>query len=116
MSAVDEWVAELSEKGDLTPTAVQQVLETHGARGRRAIEGVGEQRVKQYNDFTVVVGRGDEYIVEGRSCLCPDSRYNLDRDDPDQLCWHVIAVLIAGAIQVFETYDQWYAEVGGLFE
>ena len=111
MTAVDDWAAALDRERHLTPAIVSQLLATHGDRGRRAIEAVGEQRVKQYNDFTVVVGRRQEYIVEGTSCLCPDARYNLDQTDPTQLCWHVIAVLIATRIDATDDYDLWYADI-----
>lgn len=114
MTAVDEWVRTLTQAGELSPRAVDQILSTHSKRGRKAIEAVGERRVKEYNDFTVVVGRAREYIIEGRSCTCPDTRYNLDPDAPTELCWHVIAALIARAIDASQHYDLWYAEVGDI--
>lgn len=116
MTPVFDWVAELSASEELTPSAVESILEIHGDRGRRAIEGVGETRVKQYNDFTVVVGHRDEYIVEDRGCLCPDAHYNLDSEDPTDLCWHVLAVIIAEVLDRVDEYDLWYAEIEGVLE
>ena len=111
MTAVDEWQAVLEDAGALSPAAVDQIIAVHGDRGQRAIEAVGEGRVKAYRDFTVVVGHEDEYVVEADSCECADATYNLATDDPEQLCWHAIAVRIATAIDAAEEHDMWYSEV-----
>ena len=75
------------------------------------IEAVGETRVKQYRDFTVVVGYNKEYIVENGSCDCEDSQYNLDSESDTELCWHVIAVKIAQALNLVDDHDLWYSDV-----
>jgi len=109
--AVEEWQAALAEAGELTPEAARRIVEVHGRRGRRAIEAVGEGRVKEYRDFTVVVGETDEYVVEDGACPCEDTRYNLDRDDPTQRCWHALAVAIARRIDALDCHDMWYSDV-----
>lgn len=97
--------------GKFTAPVVDQILSVHGDRGRRAIEAVGERRVKQYLDFIVVVGHESEYVVEDRSCTCADTRYNLDPDDPTDLCWHVLASIMAEQLAVMDTHDMWYSDV-----
>jgi len=111
VTAVDEWERLLDSAGELTPEAVEQITETHDDRGQQAIEAVGERRVKQYRDFTVVVGHTEEYVVEQDSCTCKDAEYNLDSTDPEQLCWHAIAVRIARAIDATDDHDMWYSDV-----
>lgn len=111
VTAVDDWVATLDAAGELTPEAVDRIVSLHGERGRQAIDAVAEGRVKKYRDFVVVVGHRDEYVVEGDGCTCADSEYNLDPDDPTQLCWHVIAAKIASAIGVVDYHDMWYSDV-----
>ena len=111
MSAVDEWEATLADAGELTPEAVDRIVTVHGDRGQRAIEAVGEGRVKEYRDFTVVVGHEDEYIVEDDGCDCPDASYNLDVENPEALCWHAIAARIARAIDAADVHDMWYSDV-----
>ena len=111
VTAVDEWERLLDNEGELTPEAVERITETHGDRGTQAIEAVGERRVKQYRDFTVVVGHTEEYVVEAGSCTCKDAKYNLDSTDPEQLCWHAIAVRIARAIDATDDHDMWYSDV-----
>ncbi|MFB6308701.1 MAG: hypothetical protein ABEH35_05155 [Haloarculaceae archaeon] len=111
MTAVDEWAETLREAGELTPEAVDRIVAVHGDRGSRAIDAVAEQRVKEYNDFTVVVGHEEEYVVEDDGCTCADAEYNLDAEDPDQLCWHAIAVRIARAIEAVDEHDMWYSDV-----
>jgi predicted nucleic acid-binding Zn finger protein len=111
MTAVDEWTQLLHETGELTPEIVDRIVAVHGDRGQRAIEAVAESRVKEYRDFTVVVGHDDEYVVEDDGCTCKDAEYNLDAADPDQLCWHAIAVRIARAIGELDEHDMWYSDV-----
>lgn len=111
MSAVDDWAAMLADAGELTPQGVDRIVSVHGDRGQKAIEAVGEGRVKEYRDFTVVVGHEDEYIIEDDSCDCPDSSYNLDVENPEELCWHAIAARIADAIDAAEEHDMWYSDV-----
>lgn len=111
MTAVDAWERALEREGRLTPDVVNQMLAVHGDRGQRALDAVGERRVKQYRDFTVVVGHHSEYIVENDGCTCRDAEYNLDSSDPEQLCWHAIAVRIARAIDATDDHDMWYSDV-----
>ncbi len=106
-----DWASALAAAGELSPEHVSAILDVHGDRGQRAVEAVTEGRVKRYRDFTVVVGHGDEYLVEGRACTCYDAMYNLDTSDPTQRCWHAIAVKIADAIDAVEEHDMWYSDV-----
>jgi predicted nucleic acid-binding Zn finger protein len=111
VTAVDEWQATLAEAGKLTPAIVDRIVAVHGDRGQQAIEAVAEGRVKSYRDFTVVVGHAAEYVVEDDGCTCKDAEYNLDAADPEQLCWHAIAVRIAEAIDEADEHDMWYSDV-----
>ena len=111
MTAVDEWERALADAGELTPEIVDRIVTLHGDRGQRAMEAVAEKRVKTYRDFTVVVGHAEEYIVEDDGCTCKDAEYNLDTADPEQLCWHAIAVRIARAIGEEDEHDMWYSDV-----
>lgn len=111
VTAVDEWEAMLESAGELTPDAVDRIISVHGDRGNRAMDAVAEERVKEYRDFMVVVGREDEYVIENDSCNCKDAAYNLDPEDPDELCWHAIAVRIARALDRTDEHDMWYSDV-----
>jgi predicted nucleic acid-binding Zn finger protein len=109
-----DWRAKLESRGELTPSIVEAILREHGDRGQRAIDAVGEGRVKEYNDFTVVVGHTEEYIVEDDGCTCKDAAYNLDPADPSQCCWHALAVDIAERIGAIDRHDMFYSEVRDL--
>jgi predicted nucleic acid-binding Zn finger protein len=106
-----EWRRELEAAGELTPAAVEAIVALHDRRGVRAVEAVSEGRVKRYRDFTVVVGYEDEYVVEDGGCTCKDSSYNLDPEDPNQRCWHVIATAVAERIGEVDYHDMWYSDV-----
>ena len=105
------WRTALDERGDLDSEIASRIIEIHGDRGVRAIEAVAERRVKEYLDFTVVVGHSDEYIIEDDGCTCKDSSYNLAPDDPDQRCWHVLATEIARRVDALDHHEMWYSEV-----
>ncbi|WP_284012571.1 hypothetical protein [Halobaculum litoreum] len=109
--AADDWRAALAAAGELRPPVVREIIGTHGDRGRRAIEAVAEGRVKGYRDFTVVVGYRTEHIVEGGGCDCQDATYNLDTSDPDERCWHALAVDIAERVDRVDDHDMWYSDV-----
>ncbi len=111
MDPVDDWREALEAAGELTGPIAAAIVDTHGDRGKRAIEAVAEERVKQYRDFTVVVGHDDEYVVEDGECDCADATYNLDAEAPDQRCWHALAVDIAERVGAVDHHDMWYSEV-----
>jgi predicted nucleic acid-binding Zn finger protein len=114
VTEVDDWRAALADAGELTGPVTARIVDVHGDRGRRAIEAVSEKRVKQYRDFTVVVGHEDEYVVEDGACTCKDSEYNLDPADPDALCWHAVAVAVARRVGAVDEHDMWYSDVRDL--
>mgnify|MGYP006271509179 CR=1 FL=1 len=107
----DDWRDALEAEGSLTAPITQALIAAHGDRGAQAIEAVSEGRVKQYRDFVVVVGHEEEYVVEDGGCDCKDATYNLDPDDPEQLCWHAIAVEIAERVGAVDHHDMWYSDV-----
>ncbi|MFA1609531.1 hypothetical protein [Halobellus rubicundus] len=101
----------MEREGELTPGAVETIVDLHDGRGARAVEAVSEGRIKRYRDFTVVVGHEDEYVVEDGGCTCKDSEYNLDPEEPLERCWHVLAVAIAERIGEVDRHEMWYSEV-----
>jgi len=111
VSEIENWREALDTAGELRADIVTALLSIHGDRGVQAIDAVSERRVKQYRDFTIVVGYDEEYMVEAGSCTCKDSQYNLDSDDPEQLCWHALAVEIAQRIDAVDDHDMWYSDV-----
>ena len=106
-----DWRAALAATEELTGPITDAIMTAHGDRGQRAIEAVSERRVKQYRDFTVVVGHHDEHVVEDGGCDCADAAYNLDPDDPEERCWHALAAEIAARVGAVDHHDMWYSEV-----
>ena len=111
MSRIEDWRGALADAGEIDGPIAEAIIAAHADRGVRAIEAVSERRVKEYRDFTVVVGHEDEYIVEEGGCTCKDTEYNLDSTDPDQLCWHALAVEIATRVDAVDHHDMWYSDV-----
>ena len=92
---------------------IEILLQKNGTRGQKALEAIQEDRVKQYRDFTVVVGYDDEYIVEDSICTCKGSEYNIN-SDKNKKCWHLLAVDIAERTGSIDYHDMWYSEVRNL--
>jgi predicted nucleic acid-binding Zn finger protein len=111
---VADWQDRLAEAGSLEADIVERIVAVHDDRGARAVELVSEGRVKEYNDFTVVVGTEDEYVIEDGSCTCKDASYNLDATDPTARCAHALAADIARRVDAVDRHDMWYAEVRDL--
>lgn len=97
----DPWT-ELGQERRVTKGFIGALLRTYGERGRKALKAIEESRVKRYLDFFVVVGRGDEYVVEGEFCSCGDFLYR------GKECSHIIAVRIARQTGEYEQYRLWY--------
>ncbi len=100
----EELRALLSRERSLTPAVRDAIIQACGERGQKALKAIDERRIKQYRDFTVVVGISDEYIVDEEFCTCQASLYRRGR------CWHILAVEIAGRVNGFEVIDAWYQE------
>ena len=77
-----------------------------GKRGAKAFEYLRERRVKKYKDFFVVVGK-EEYVVEERSCTCPDFIANLKGRKP---CAHILAVELAKITGNYDEIDAYYVD------
>jgi predicted nucleic acid-binding Zn finger protein len=98
----------LAASGSLTEELEKRISREYGNRGLKAIEIVRAGRVKKYRDFFVVEGKGDRYVVEGDFCTCRDYLYRLSRNGG--LCYHSLAVRIAGATGQYEPVDEWYSD------
>ncbi|MDH7594064.1 MAG: SWIM zinc finger family protein [Methanomicrobiales archaeon] len=97
----DLW-AELGRERGITEGFIGALLQSYGERGRKALKAIEESRVKRYLDFFVVVGRGDEYVVDDDFCSCDDFLYR------GRECSHIIAVRIALLTGEYEEYRLWY--------
>jgi len=91
-------------EGLLTGDMREMTVRAYGERGRKALGILDEGRVKRYLDFYVVVGRGDEYVVEDNFCTCGDSLFRGCE------CAHIIAVRISRKLGGYEFYELWYQD------
>lgn len=90
---------------------LKEILEKYGERGRKAIKGINENRVKKYLDFWVVVGEKEHIVINNRFCDCEDYLFNVSSQDPEaNLCWHAIAVRLAIEFGEFDEIKAWYLD------
>lgn len=94
----------LSQTKSLDASIRQEIEETFGNRGKKALNALDAGRIKKYLDFFVVQGRTAEYIVEDDFCTCRDFMYR------GRTCWHLLAVRIAQETNTFPRIDTWYLD------
>jgi predicted nucleic acid-binding Zn finger protein len=94
----------LAEKKVLDDSLRQDIADTLGPRGRKALEALDTGKVKKYLDFFVVEGRTAEYVVDEDFCTCGDFMYRR------KICWHLLAVRIALETGTYQKIDSWYQD------
>jgi predicted nucleic acid-binding Zn finger protein len=81
----------------------------YGKRAFQAVDAVRRGMVKRYNDFWVVEGKSDKYIVEidgdDGFCLCKD--WLIRRSAKGDICYHMLAARIADQTGMFIRVDEW---------
>jgi predicted nucleic acid-binding Zn finger protein len=95
---------EIRDAGGLTPPVRERICRAYGDRGKKALAAVDDGHVWKYDDFFVVTGSSDEYIVEDDFCTCRDFIYR------GRCCWHILAVQIAIAAEIYQEKDGWYID------
>ena len=99
MSDLWQQLADKHELDDDLRAAIETEL---GPRGKKALTALDAGKIKKYNDFFVVEGRTDNYVVDEDFCTCGDFIFR------GRTCWHLLAVRIARETALFETVDSWY--------
>ena len=99
----DPWPL-LAIRKELDDESRAAIVDTYGARGKKAIEAVDAGQVRKYLDFFVVVGSTGDHVIDEDICTCRDFAF---RQKP---CWHILAVRIAEATGKFVPVEAWYQE------
>jgi len=95
---------QLAERKELDPAIRSEIEAAFGARGRKALAAIDDDKVVKYLDFFVVEGRTSSYIVEDDFCTCSDFLYR------GRTCWHLLAVRIAEVSGSYRSVDTWYQD------
>jgi predicted nucleic acid-binding Zn finger protein len=95
---------EIRDAGGLTPQVRERICRHYRDRGEKALAAVDSGLVRKYDDFFVVTGSSDEYIVEDDFCTCRDFIYR------GRCCWHILAVRIAVAAGLYQKKEGWYID------
>ena len=82
----------------------EEIRDTYGRRGERALLALDEKRVKKYLDFYVVESGTREYVVEDDICTCGDFLFR------GRECWHILAVRLAIAAGACVEEPSWYQD------
>ncbi len=101
---------EVQEKGQITDAHINKLSSTFGQRSEKALEALGERRVKKYvfqpsgRIVWIVVGKEREYLVmpAAEYCTCDDFYFQFHQG---HLCYHIVAQKLAEATSQFDLIE-----------
>ena len=101
------------ELGKLTEELEEELRSLFGERFEKAWRTVKEHRVKKYvfqpsgRVVWIVVGEGDEYRILSRAmfCSCDDFYFRVLGGEKG-LCYHLLAWMLAEALDVFDVVEE----------
>jgi predicted nucleic acid-binding Zn finger protein len=107
---------DMRSQGTMSNAHVNTLITKFGQRVNKALEALGESRIKKYvfqpsgRIVWIVVGKERDYLVmpAGGYCSCDDFYYQFDRG---HLCYHIMAQKLAeslGRFDLFEDDDNFY--------
>ena len=108
--------ADMRSQGTMSNAHVNTLTAKFGQRVNKALEALGESRIKKYvfqpsgRIVWIVVGKERDYLVmpAGGYCSCDDFYYQFDHG---HLCYHIMAQKLAeslGRFDLFEDDDDFY--------
>ena len=103
-------------QGTISNEHVNTLITKFGQRVNKALEALGESRIKKYvfqpsgRIVWIVVGKERDYLImpAGGYCSCDDFYYQFDHG---HLCYHIMAQKLAeslGRFDLFEDDDDFY--------
>ncbi len=102
--------ANVRAEGTVSKNHVNTLIATFGQRVNKALEALGESRIKKYvfqpsgRIVWIVVGKERDYLVMPASgyCSCDDFYYQFDHG---HLCYHIIAQKLAESTSHFDLFE-----------
>lgn len=100
-------------KGKLTGTQLARLYKTFGTRFTKALEALGEERVKKYlfkpsgRVVWIVVGKERDYLLMpvAEFCSCDDFYFRV-MDKEVHLCYHLIAQKMAEILKWYDLIEE----------
>ena len=102
--------ADMRSQGNMSNAHVNMLVTRFGQRVNKALEALGESRIKKYvfqpsgRVVWIVVGKERDYLVMPASdyCSCDDFYYQFDHG---HLCYHIIAQKLAESLGRFDLFE-----------
>ncbi len=102
--------ADMRLQGNMSNAHVNTLVTRFGQRVNKALEALGESRIKKYlfqpsgRVVWIVVGKERDYLVMPASdyCSCDDFYYQFDHG---HLCYHIIAQKLAESLGRFDLFE-----------
>ena len=102
--------ANVRAEGTVSNNHVNTLITKFGQRVNKALEALGESRIKKYvfqpsgRIVWIVVGKERDYLVMPASgyCSCDDFYYQFDHG---HICYHIIAQKLAESTEHFDLFE-----------
>jgi predicted nucleic acid-binding Zn finger protein len=102
--------ADVRLRGTMSNAHVNTLIKKFGQRVNKALEALGESRIKKYvfqpsgRIVWIVVGKERDYLVmpAGGYCSCDDFYYQFDHG---HLCYHIMAQKLAESLRRFDLFE-----------
>jgi predicted nucleic acid-binding Zn finger protein len=108
--ALEAVCTDMRLQGTMSNAHVNTLVTRFGQRVNKALEALGESRIKKYvfqpsgRVVWIVVGKERDYLVMPASdyCSCDDFYYQFDHG---HLCYHIIAQKLAESLGRFDLFE-----------
>ncbi|MFX1449791.1 MAG: hypothetical protein ACFFCM_03040 [Promethearchaeota archaeon] len=109
---IDSIIKDIEKNKALTGNSLELLVKEYGERFWRAIRAVSERAVKKYTFqpsgqiVWIVVGKTRDYLIslEDRYCTCDDFYVNVVLKKNSDVCYHVLAKILAEIMELYNTY------------
>ena len=109
---IDSIISEIEKNGALTGKNLELLVQEYDERFWKAIRAVGERAVNKYifqpsgQIVWIVVGKNRDYLIslKDKYCTCDDFYANVVLKKKSDICYHILAKLLAVSLNLYKTY------------
>ena len=110
---IDSIIKNIKKNKAITGNSLELLVKEYGERFWRAIKAVSERAVNKYTFepsgqiVWIVVGKTRDYLIslEDRYCTCDDFYVNVVLTKNFDICYHILAKMIAVSLNLYNTYS-----------
>ena len=109
---INEIIKKIEDVGALSGKSLEILVKEYGDRFWRALRTVTERGVNKYifkpsgEIVWIVVGKTREYLIslQDKYCICDDFYVNVVLKKRNEVCYHILAKMLAMSLKLFNEY------------